>query len=399
VGELMPGLNFQGADIGRSRASSASACLRKCEQQRGCHAMTFIDSESSRKSRCYFKGKKFARDPQYSAGTVSGVVAHVTARQSAAAEASRADSPKAIKERIAAKRSVSHYSVLPEHKLILCRIEKVMNTALTDLLCSLTKRILRRRKLPKRVKLKGGMEFEQGCHWSSNFPEVRGMSACQLQQALSDPKWTRVAFVRDPLERFLSAFISKCETGHDADTYMCAHVFESEQPSLRHAVQVISKASSPMPLGVAWDHWRPQSEFCGGRLRDQFQLITGVNRSSSHALVGGLLRHIGVDPIKQPAFLHHFGVEATRRPDKHRTLASEPEARARFYKHADLVRALLLRYASDYHDLRLLIPHWAAEIAGPKFMARLATRQQSVAASSIRVNAPETEGLNSTCSQ
>lgn len=37
--------------------------------------------------------------------------------------------------------------------------------------------------------------------------------------------WTSAVFVRDPLERFLSGWFSKCTPGHDLDREVCTALF------------------------------------------------------------------------------------------------------------------------------------------------------------------------------
>jgi hypothetical protein len=56
-----------------------------------------------------------------------------------------------------------------------------------------------------------------------------------LEDALEDPAWHKGVFVRDPLERFLSGYRSKCEPGHDGDTRHCMSAFGSHNASFVRA--------------------------------------------------------------------------------------------------------------------------------------------------------------------
>ena len=59
----------------------------------------------------------------------------------------------------------------------------------------------------------------------------------------SGEDWTSAVFVRDPLERFLSGYISKCTDNHDPDRYICARVFGARDASFARAVAVMGAAA------------------------------------------------------------------------------------------------------------------------------------------------------------
>jgi hypothetical protein len=109
--------------------------------------------------------------------------------------------------------------IVPERKLLFCAIEKNANTAFEDLLCSLTYE-----HYPSWVRWvfstwRTWANFELQCFWGATFPPNQGVSLSAAYAALrhEEPGWVSAVFVRDPLERFLSGWLSKCTNDHDLD--------------------------------------------------------------------------------------------------------------------------------------------------------------------------------------
>ena len=135
----------------------------------------------------------------------------------------------------------SHFAVVPKQRLMLCWMEKVGCETFIDLFCSISKRHKRDATKPARTYLYGhkSQDFEEGCNWTSASPIQHGMDLTQVADALGNPAWTKAVFYRDPLDRFLSGYLSKCTPGHDQDTYFCRQVFGSVNPSFEEAAAVI----------------------------------------------------------------------------------------------------------------------------------------------------------------
>ena len=136
---------------------------------------------------------------------------------------------------------MDHLLVVPSHKLLLCRIEKVANSVLSSLMCSLNKGHVPGAEQPHRQKIGDGLfDFEDGCDWHTAEALNMHMSIAELKDALTpgalSQPFTKVVFYREPLERFLSGYLSKCTAGRDPE-YDSAHVspseFEPVQPALR----------------------------------------------------------------------------------------------------------------------------------------------------------------------
>ena len=79
--------------------------------------------------------------------------------------------------------------VLPSAKVLLCTAEK---NGLTEI-----------NKLAATV-------MGQPHRWFQFSPAHQGLDFATFQQYLRDSSWRKAVFYRDPMERFLSAYLSKC---------------------------------------------------------------------------------------------------------------------------------------------------------------------------------------------
>jgi hypothetical protein len=249
------------------------------------------------------------------------------------------------------------------------------------------------------VRVHDGVAFETGCGFATATPEgpigINMLTAWRLLTAPRDATaahpWTRVVFVRDPLERFLSGYLSKCTPGHDIDTHLCSRTFGHGNVSFRLAAQRIHASGHDLPSCSrrrdVWDcqaddHWRMQSSFCNGtvgRAHEVYDAIERLDVGSSRDVVADLLRRVGVPkPESNPAFARHFPSPSSsvrRKPgskaaaDTHATHAAE--LRARYYADTDITRMVLEHYAPDYRALRMHVPAWAAKQVGEGFVRRL----------------------------
>lgn len=82
-------------------------------------------------------------------------------------------------------------------RLLICRIDKNANQNLAILANRLNG-------------LMGGRDGVQDFVWDASKPENVGIDLDGINEIMRDPLWTKAVFFRDPLERLLSAYISKC---------------------------------------------------------------------------------------------------------------------------------------------------------------------------------------------
>ena len=208
--------------------------------------------------------------------------------------------------------SVNFFRVVPDRKLLFCDIAKNANQAFSDLLCSL----MRASEQPawKRslaAQLRTWDDFEQGCTWISTNPASVGLSEADTWAAFDHqlPGWTSAVFLRDPLERFLSGYRSKCEPGHDPDRHVCGYVFGSNDAPFEQAVRVINATDGDLKRGTAEDHFRLQSAFCDGAVGEgRFDVYYLLDRATSREDVADMLKRVGVDApsAATAAFDYHF---------------------------------------------------------------------------------------------
>ena len=299
---------------------------------------------------------------------------------------------------------VRDFRMVPSLGLMVCTIEKNANTALSDLLCSLSRTGTMPHGLHELAasQLRTPEDFEYGCSWNSNNAASLSMSEAAVWRAFGHAmpvhraaahwpaqNWTSAVFVRDPLERFLSGYISKCTDGHDPDRHVCTATFGSRNASFEHAVSVMGTIAlrgpdADLPSGAAEDHFRRQSSFCDGAVgRGEFDRYYVLRRETSRDDIRDLLHSVGVaSPTEAtPAFDYHFpppGVtlHATYRAGSHTTQSASAAKRARFYgsgaEARALVRTLLRYFAPDYRNMPMLpLPEWAVDPAGEDLIRSL----------------------------
>ena len=331
-----------------------------------------------------------------------------------------------------------HFRVVPGRRLIFCLIDKNANTAFADVLCSISREARSSWRRWIETHWRTWADFELGCRWTSTSLLAQGMNSTELWSAFwhRRPGWTSAVFVRDPLERFLSAYLSKCTRGRDPDFEVCQQVFGHKYVSFAHAVQVLT-AVDDLPPGWANDHFRLQSRFCNGTVGQAaaFDHTYVLDRATSRAAVEDLLERVGVArsdlATVAPAVDYHFpqrpppggtpswagegaagaagrggaadangaeeggGAEEGEAPlqpkRQHRphppggsfVHATHADARlASYFSDPAHVRALLSHYAPDYRALPELggVPSWAARIVGEDFVRSLSLQPSAMGA-------------------
>ena len=288
---------------------------------------------------------------------------------------------------------VRHFRIVPSRKLMFCDISKNANQAFSSLLCSL----LRNDQQPRWVRriaaeLRTYDDFEQGCTWTATSARAVGLTEAQVLDAFSDREWTSAVFVRDPLERFLSGYRSKCEPGHDPDREVCFYCFGNRDATFAEAVAVINntlgdaiwKQVKPHSWdGTAEDHFRLQSSFCNGLVGqggfDAYYLLT---RETARRDVADMLARAGVTDPAAAALDFEYHFPKPKDTDLlsshlygggvHATGASSAPIRDQYFSSPALVAAVLRHYAPDYRNIPgLQVPRWAVEKVGTAFVREL----------------------------
>lgn len=236
---------------------------------------------------------------------------------------------------------IDRFIVVPEHKLLFCYIDKVACSNFNRLF-----RTVRARYDPSQL---------EGDFWFRNSPEAHGLDLANLSGILADRSWHKAVFYRDPIERFVSAFASKCE-GADRDGGLrCQDQFGVPTLPFADAVQQIDDYDHNRTEHHTFnEHFRLQSEFCGG-LSGNFQYydtIEKLDRNTAHAKVSELLEKVGVEPSSVSTLDDLFPKPQAERHYMHYTGASDDLSR--YFPKGEKWRRSTLRnhFAKDYELFR-----------------------------------------------
>ena len=137
--------------------------------------------------------------------------------------------------------------ILPDHKLLFCYIEKVAGTSFNSLFNHIAGH--------KTNRLKN--------MWFLNDFRRRGLKMRDVIGLLGNESWHKAVFYRDPVDRFVSAYISKCVL-RSKDKFSrkgsrhCKDIFGNRTATFHQALKVVSQVSA---IGNA--HWLQQFQFCG----------------------------------------------------------------------------------------------------------------------------------------
>jgi len=177
--------------------------------------------------------------------------------------------------------------VVPEKKLLFCFMEKVGCKQFTTLFRNL--------RFPDTYQ-----NYAENNPWAVNQAWRWGYEKKDLEHILADPTWHKAVFYREPLERFLSAYKSKCEE-HDGDGRRhCEQQFGKFPVEFKEAAASLANSTA-----VAKNrHFVPQARFCGGldHTLQYYDTVERLERDSSREKVIELLGKIGVDAREIPQF-------------------------------------------------------------------------------------------------
>eukprot|EP00566_Odontella_aurita_P019046 CAMPEP_0113525950 /NCGR_PEP_ID=MMETSP0015_2-20120614/468_1 /TAXON_ID=2838 /ORGANISM="Odontella" /LENGTH=316 /DNA_ID=CAMNT_0000424217 /DNA_START=228 /DNA_END=1178 /DNA_ORIENTATION=+ /assembly_acc=CAM_ASM_000160 len=213
-------------------------------------------------------------------------------------------------------------------------------------------------------------------HWRQVFCELNtGDSECPPsksnypKQKISPP---RAVFLRDPLERFLSGYLDKCESSHRAEGH-CepAEIFLAPSPPnntpdvrLTAGLNVDPRARfaayvDAMPL--RWNlHFFPQSLYCGGlsRTLGSYDFV-GIMNENFYGELDAFGTKFGKKLTQ--ALENTFSVRSKLNMTNYGLETSAPAHVSDYYSGQTVMR--VLRYTSiDYITLNLTVPKWALDM-------------------------------------
>jgi len=152
----------------------------------------------------------------------------------------------------------------PERRILICAVPKNGDFAVETALAIATR-----------------TKFE----WFSHAATAKHlhMNATAVRELFDQPSWRRAVIHRDPVERFVSAFKSKCLMRDAIDGRAnCHDVFQLTDSS----VNIRAVAQRLPAFGHTNPHWAPQSHFCGGAVGQLWAKFTDHIPTSNvtHAL-------------------------------------------------------------------------------------------------------------------
>lgn len=235
---------------------------------------------------------------------------------------------------------LSDFALLPEYKLLFCCIAKAGSTAIAKLLISISP-----------------PPYPQHPVWTQHRPTDYGLSAEDMLRILNDHSWLKSVIYRDPLERFLSAYRSKCED-FDADQ-SCALVFHNRNPSFAGAVRQLVLNDDFSPDG----HFSMQADSCN--LRENLPLFDeqfNLDQGKSYATITKILDKVHVDittSVNKTLFSNFAPPGAKGINSRHITHSAEVATLLHYYNHDCLIRLIVSHFQVDYTLFRLSYPDWA----------------------------------------
>ena len=200
---------------------------------------------------------------------------------------------------------------------------------------------------------------------------------------LLNDTWHKAVFYREPLERFLSGFRSKCEPGHDADIFHCTSAFGTQRSTFVNAVQHLAAMDdqhkdADQSIDV---HWQRQARFCGGleNTLQYYDTIEELKRDTAHEKVSNLLTKVGIPkPISAtfPIFDSIIPPSKEDRGDllKHQTNAGS--SLKQYYKNPSMTNTVISHYLEDYLLFGIKAPLWA--VSSLEHRPPLADREKNI---------------------
>ena len=232
------------------------------------------------------------------------------------------------------------FGVLPEYKLLFCCNEKAGSTSINKLLAAIA-------PVPN----------PQVPVWLQHRPTDYGLNEQDVMRILNDPFWVKAVSYRDPLERFLSAYRSKCE--HFDTDIVCDMVFHNRNPSFAGAVRqlILNEDFTPDP------HFYRQADLC--TLRKNLPLFDEpfyLDQALAYNWITRVLAKAKVEitaSVNRTLFTNFAPPGVAGIQTTHITHSAEIETLLHYYNHDCLIRLVVSHYQVDYSLFRLPYPDWA----------------------------------------
>lgn len=275
---------------------------------------------------------------------------------------------------------LERFILVPEHNLLFCYVEKVACRNFNDLFAG-----IRKSYDPKMIHTK------KTTGWFQNSPFERGYTKEDIEGILVNRSWHKALFYRDPVERFVSAYRSKCEGADPDGRWVCAMTFGSPEASFPLAVHRLRESDQKRRTEKEEieheykmnEHFMKQSSFCGGLMNSAqyYNTIESLEKDTAAKKVTKLLHDIGADPSWVDNFDELFPAgepndasladistktreaASASATDAHNTNSLEHLRDYLPPNHPETLAALIQHYQDDYTLFNITAPSWQAKIA------------------------------------
>lgn len=243
---------------------------------------------------------------------------------------------------------LDRFIIVPEYKLLFCYIEKVACKSFNNVFRS--------------IRAKWDPRQAENGPFRKNTWVNHSWSKEMLEEAMADESWHKAVFFRNPVERFTSAWASKCrgpDRGDRDGPRHCIAQFEQRNVSFWGAVHKLHRMHVS-GLDQDFDpHWRPQAHFCGGLANtlQYYKTVQELTPESSRDKVIKMLEEVGVNVKEIPYFDDSFpraGEEPTYSP-QHNTDAQD-QAPKYLQDKPWLARQIVSTYKQDCDLFNLQLP-------------------------------------------
>jgi len=253
--------------------------------------------------------------------------------------------------------------IVPDKKLAFCYIEKNAGTQFNRLINALN-----------------GMSSDDSIpFWKSNSEgKFKSFNAFSGLGSISKASgWKLGIFVRDPAERFLSAWLSKCDAweygGIDCLGPRVTDLTESKKVELfeKTVVELLPKYMAKVRANGTYNaHYDPQHLFCGGRHLDEYNFVGRLSGSPKHIAeqVEDMLQHQA--GIGKSNDLMGFSRKLFPHESRAGHGSDSKTMLMRFYRNYTIYKTVVDQYAQDYRwapglkpGNRKLKPAWAQRVA------------------------------------
>ena len=231
------------------------------------------------------------------------------------------------------------FAVVPEYNLLFCRIHKAGSSALNHLLPAIAP-----------------PPYPNHPTWTHYQASDYGLIASDMSRIIQDSSWMKVVIYRDPLEKFLSAYRSKCED-FDNDG-VCETVFNNHRPAFPEAIRRLFFKEDVYPDS----HFAPQASICNlRRTLPYFDERFVLDPSTSYATILRILEDAKIPMTesltkKLDAIFPPPGSESS---SHHNTHSADHSTLLGYYSHDCFIKLMVHYYQEDYTLLELPYPDWA----------------------------------------